>query len=384
MKQFDFPTTLIYGEGALEELSLRIAKTRSSSLLLVTDKTLVEVGIVSFVMDELVKRGLKVTIYDGTDSNPTEDNVLEGAEIYKEHKCDAVVALGGGSPMDVAKGVVVMAKNDGPLAKYDNCFGGERHITNPLPPLYAIPTTAGTGSEVGRSGVIIIKETNDKTIIFHPDLLPKMAALDPVLTKGLPPHITAATGIDAFTHSLEAYFSPEFHPMADGIALEGMKIILDNLETAVREGENIEARSKMLIASSMGATAFQKGLGMTHSIAHPLSSECGLHHGLANAIMLPFCIAFLEESNLSEFQREKIADVQGLFEKRNLSKETLSQSCKSYFERLGIKSGLSNYNVTEDQIKILSEKALKDPCHQTNMIPVDLEDFKKVIRRSLS
>ncbi|MBT4792267.1 MAG: iron-containing alcohol dehydrogenase [Halobacteriovoraceae bacterium] len=380
MQQFNFPTNLLYGQGSLAQACSRIKEFGYKNPLLVTDKTLVKIGLINQVIAELKNNNIEVVIFDDTHPNPIEQDCIDGAKFYQEHNCDAIIAVGGGSPMDAAKGIMVLATHTGPLAKYDDAIGGDKLITNALPPLIAIPTTAGTGSEVGRAGVIIIKETNAKTIIFHPTMMPILSVLEPKLTIDLPPHITAATGIDAFTHSLEAYFSPIFHPMAQGIAIEGMKLCLDNLETAIMDGHNISAREKMLLASSMGATAFQKGLGMIHSIAHPLSSECGLHHGLANALMLPACIRFLASQNLTSQQNKCMQEIQDLFIQRGMAKDNLADSCQAYFEKLGIKFELKNHGVAENQLELLAGKALQDGCHQTNMLPMTKESFLTVIR----
>jgi len=383
MQQFNYPTTLLYGEGSLVESAKRMKGLGFKKSLLVTDATLVELGIVKTVLDQLDLQGISAVVFSGTHPNPIEEDCIQGAKVYRENNCDSVIAVGGGSPMDAAKGIMVLGTHDGPLAKYDDAKGGDSFITNNLPPLVAIPTTAGTGSEVGRAGVIIIKETNAKTIIFHPTMLPVIAVLEPSLTVGLPKHITAATGIDAFIHSLEAYFAPGFHPMADGIAIEGMKLVLDNLATVYSDGNNLEARGKMLLAASMGATAFQKGLGMIHSIAHPLSSECGLHHGLANALVTPACVTHLESANLNEEQKNRIATVLELFKIRKMNKDNLANTLESYFTSLGFNFGLKNHGVLENQIDILSEKAQLDGCHQTNMIPMDVEGFKVTIKKAM-
>jgi alcohol dehydrogenase class IV len=383
MQQFNYPTTLLYGQGSLTEACNRMKSLGFNKPLLVTDKTLIELKVVDIVLKELNKVGITAVVFSETHPNPIEEDCINGAKSYNDNQCDSVIAVGGGSPMDAAKGIMLMATHDGPMSKYDDAKGGDQFIINKLPPLIAIPTTAGTGSEVGRAGVIILKETNNKTIIFHPTMLPVMAVLEPTLTTGLPKHITAATGIDAFTHALEAYLAPGFHPMADGIAIEAMKLVLDNLETACSDGMNIEAREKMLLAASMGATAFQKGLGMIHSIAHPLSSECGLHHGLANALVLPTCIKFFEGSDLNSDQTKRIAAVQTIFKERDMAKDSLSASCSSYFSKLGISFGLKNHNVLNNQIDLISKKAFADGCHQTNMIPVTIEIFKSVITEAM-
>ena len=383
MKQFNFPTVLLYGQGSLVESCTRLKNLGFNRPLLVTDKTLVKIGLTKIVTDELKKNHINCILFDDTHPNPLEEDCIKGAKVYKENKCDSVIALGGGSPMDAAKGIMVLATHDGPLIKYDDAKGGDQYITNKLPPLVAIPTTAGTGSEVGRSGVIIIKETNAKTIIFHPTMLPLMAVLEPELTIGLPPSITAATGLDAFTHALEAYLAPGFHPMADGIALEAIKLVLENLEIVFSDGNNIEARAKMLLAASMGATAFQKGLGMIHSIAHPLSSECGLHHGLANALVLPECVRFIENNDLNQEQRKRISTLNSLFDEFGIKNKTLTDSCLEYFSKFDLNFGLKNHNVTDQDIETLAIKALADGCHQSNIIPVTLENFKTVIKAAM-
>lgn len=383
MQQFNYPTVMLYGEGALVESANRVKNLGFKKPLIVTDKTLVELGIAEKVISQLKSVGIETAIYDGTHPNPVEDDCIEGAKIYKDESCDSLIAVGGGSPMDVAKGIQVLATHDGPLSKYDDTKGGDKFIVNKLPSLVAIPTTAGTGSEVGRSGVIIVNDTKDKTIIFHPTMMPILAVLEPTLTTGLPKSITAATGIDAFIHSLEAFFAPGFHPMADGIGVEGMKLVIGNLETACSNGSDINARSKMLLAASMGATAFQKGLGMIHSIAHPLSSVAGLHHGLANALVAPYCIEFLENSDLNEDQRSRMHTVHTFFKETSFYEKTLSATIRKYFESLGVNFGLKNHGVKEDQIGLISEKAFLDVCHQTNMIPVTTEIFKSVIEKAM-
>jgi alcohol dehydrogenase class IV len=382
MKQYNYPTTIFYGEGSLVAMAKSIAKLNLKKLLLVSDPTLDKLGIVKQVSDVCRGEGLETVAFCEVHPNPIEDDVLSGVQVYKREKCDGVIALGGGSPMDAAKAILILVDHPEPLSQYDDTKGGDALITKSLPPLFAIATTAGTGSEVGRSSVIIIKATNDKTILFHPTMLPKIAVLEPQLTVNLPTNVTVATGLDAFTHNLEAYLAPGFHPMADGIALQGLELILDNLPIVFKNGKDLDARGKMLMASSMGATAFQKGLGMMHSMAHPLSSECGLHHGLANALVLPTCLEFIERSNLTESQRTRLKKVQNLFAERGLAKETLSQSCHSFFTTLGIQFGLKNHGVKKDQIEILSHKAYLDPCHGSNIIPVTEKNFQETFEQA--
>ncbi len=384
MTQYNFPTTILYGEGSLKEGLLRIKSIGLNNALIVTDKNIKELGLSDLLTKECDTVDLKNSIFFDIHSNPIEEDVEKGVCAFREHNCDCILAFGGGASMDVAKAIAVLAKHDGPLSKYDDAKGGDKYLINKMPPIFAVPTTAGTGSEVGRAAVIIVKDTGLKTVIFHPTLLPKIAILEPSLTVNLPANITAATGIDAFTHAIEAYFAPGFHPMADGIALEAMDLVLKNLGLVYNDGKNIEARGKMLLAASMGATAFQKGLGMVHSMAHPLSSECGMHHGLANALCLPFCIQFLNDSDIDTHQKLRLMKVEELFKNNGITRENLSFSVRNWIETLGIKLGLEHHGVKKDQLDLLSEKASIDVCHQTNMVPVNKEDFVKVFQTSFT
>jgi alcohol dehydrogenase class IV len=379
MQQFNYPTTILFGEGSLAELAQRL-KGQVKRALIVTDATLVKAGLAERVTQELRKAGVDAAVFDGTHPNPVEADVEAGLQAYRAAGCDALVALGGGSPMDTAKVIRFMAVHPGPLAQYDDAKGGEKLIVNPMPPLYALPTTAGTGSEVGRSGVIILAATGKKTIFFHPKLMPDIAVLEPSLTAGLPPHITAATGIDAFTHCLEAYFVSAFHPMADGIALEGIRLILKALPAAYAQGQDLQARGAMQMAAAMGATAFQKGLGMVHSLAHPLSARYNTHHGLANALLLPDSLAFLEARPLDPAARAKLERVQGLFREADLAKGSLSESVRDFFVSLGVTFGLRNHKVPEADLEPLSGDAFEDTCHASILVPVRRDDLLAVYR----
>ena len=377
MQQFNYPTTIYFGDGAVKACAQSIKEDGIKKILLVTDATLIDIGVAKQVESTLTSAGLEVFLYADVHPNPTEADVEQGAKHYIQHQCDALIGLGGGSPIDTAKVIAIAATHKGPLAQYDDAKGGDKLINGSLlPPIYAIPTTAGTGSEVGRSGVIITRESNSKTVIFHPQLMPRIAVLEPKLTEGLPPAITAATGIDAFVHCLEAYLAPGFHPMADGIAYEGMALILEHLPRAVANGHDLEARGAMQMAASMGATAFQKGLGMIHSLAHPLSSECGLHHGLANALLLPFGIAFIEQSELNADQRRRINKIRQLFSAS--TENTLADLCRTFITQLNLELGLKQQGVNQRQLMLLSQKAYLDPCHHTNMFPVTEADLLQV------
>ncbi len=380
MQQFNYPTVIFFGDDALTALTQRLIALQIKHALLVTDANLVKTGLVESVLQPLRAAGIQVTVFDATHPNPLEEDVEKGVEAYQAAHCDALIAVGGGSPIDVAKVIRFMVCHPGPLAQYDDAKGGDKLILNAMPPLYAIPTTSGTGSEVGRSGVIILRATGKKTIFFHPRLIPDIAVLQPNLTAGLPPRITAATGIDAFTHCLEAFFTPSFHPMADGIALEGMRLVLRYLPKAYTQGNDLIARGSVQMAAAMGATAFQKGLGMIHSLAHPLSAHYNTHHGLANALLLPDALTFLEVSDLKPEARSKFKKVQSLFHEAGIARSCLSDSCRHFLQSLDIPFGLRNHNVPESDLEMLAQDAMHDTCHATNIIPVDKENMLAVYR----
>lgn len=379
MVQYNYPTTILLGEGSLAEFAKRLNEKKHKKILIVTDKFLEDSGILATVTEHLTRNNIEFAVYSGTHPNPVEEDVDRGVAAYRDTGCDSIIGLGGGSPVDVAKVVKIMVANPPPLAQYDDCLGGDSLITRPMPPLYAIPTTAGTGSEVGRSGVIIMRETGRKTIFFHPNLMPSIAVMEPALTAGMPPHLTAATGMDAFVHCLEAYCAAMFHPMADGIALQGMELIMKWLPEAYKNGKNLEAREKMQIAAAMGAVAFQKGLGMVHSLAHPLSSLYGLHHGLANALLLPDSLAFIEKSKLNDAQKSKIRKVTAIFDEIGIGKGALSARCRGFCESIGITFGLEKNGVPAAELKKVSEEAYKDPCHGSNMVPVTEKELIAVL-----
>ena len=383
MNQYNYPTTILSGQGALSEFTARLKNKNHRRMLIVTDQTIASCGLSDQLTRLLKDQGIPYDVFSDVHPNPIEEDIEKGAAAFKEKECDSIIALGGGSPMDAAKAIKILTSHALPLEQYDDARGGFEKIVNPMPALYAIPTTAGTGSEVGRSAVIISRKTGKKAIFFHPTLMPDMAVLEPKLTEGLPPHITAATGMDAFVHCMEAYFSPGFHPIADGIALQGMELVLDWLPEAVKDGHNLDARERMLIAASMGAMAFQKGLGMIHSLAHPLSSRHGLHHGLANALLLPAGVAFIEQITLNQEQSARITRVWSLFEKRQSPSDSLSRHCQNFIMSLGIQPGLAHHGIAESDLDILSAEAHEDPCHQSNMVPVIREDLLSAYKAAM-
>ncbi len=388
MNQYNYPTVIYSGENAAHSLGEYLKKSNHQKAMIVTDQQLVKLGIVKTLVEDLNFEDQDYVVYDGVHPNPIEDDVKNGVDFYQNNSCDYLIALGGGSPMDVAKVIKIMLNHPWPMEQYDDSLGGDDLITEVMPELYAIPTTAGTGSEVGRAGVIILKKSQRKTIFFHPDLIPKIAILDPTYSMNLPRSITVATGIDALVHCMEAFLSPGFHPMADGIALEGTQLVLQNLPKVFDDGHDLDARNKMLMAATMGATAFQKGLGMVHSLAHPLSSQFNLHHGLANALMLIESLKFIDQRVMhgGSEERNKLQRLEDVI-KSSLDQKTSSKSLpdilSDFMNDLEVELGLSHHGITENDLDKLSEEAFMDGCHQTNIIPIQQDDLRLVYRKAL-
>lgn len=288
---WNYPTIIHFGIGRINELAEHCRQQKIQNPLLVTDAELIKLPFVSSIIEQMKLIELPCEVFSDVKPNPTGSNITAGVQAFKQGQHDGVIALGGGSALDAGKAIALMAGQNRPLWDFED-VGDNWLRVNPdgIVTTIAIPTTAGTGSEVGRASVIVDEESKSKKIIFHPDMLPKVVIADPQLTQGLPPHITAATGVDAFVHNLEAYCAPGYHPMADGIAIEGMRLIKQWLPVAFAKGDDLAARSHMLVASSMGATAFQKGLGAVHALAHPLGALYDAHHGLLNAILLPYVL----------------------------------------------------------------------------------------------
>jgi len=358
---FSFPTKILFGPGVISSLSEQLAAMGVSKPLLVSDT-----GLARTLVFERVRSLIPhCMVFTAVDPNPTEKNVLDGAEFYVQHDCDGIVGLGGGSPIDAAKAIRLKINHPLPLADYDDLIDGWKQITTDLPPFIAVPTTAGTGSEVGRSTVITLAATNRKTVIFSPHLIPSPAIVDPELTLDLPPHVTAGTGMDAFTHNVEAYLSKGFHPICDSIALGGAKLANDNLPRVIANPHDVDARGNMLISSMMGAIAFQKGLGVTHSLAHPLSSEFAVHHGTANAVLLPFVLEFNRPVSAS-----RLDDL-----RRHLGVGDMTDRVRELNRTCGIRPRLRDYGVPAESLPSLAEKAFEDGCHQLNPRPCTREDL---------
>jgi alcohol dehydrogenase class IV len=342
--------------------------------LIVTDKGIESIGLADELKGYFADNGIETVIFSDVKSNPTEENVLEGTKVYKENGCDFIVGLGGGSPLDTGKTIKVMATHDGPLEKYDDMKGGDKYISDNMPPYYAIATTAGTGSEVGRSSVITVN--NKKTIIFSPYMMPDIAVLDPNVTLKLPAKLTAATGVDAFVHSLEAYIMEVFHPMADGIAKEAMEMCINYLGKAVENGSDVEARGNMLMASAMGAIAFQKGLGLNHAIAHAMGVIFDIHHGLANAVVMTEVMRY---NMTKDSIRERYASLGTIFGVEN-DAEKVIEAADKWLESLGMKVSLSNIGVTEDKLQAIEDYAIGDPCYPLNPKVAEKGDVVKILK----
>lgn len=378
---WNFPTRIVFGEHAADELGSEAAKLGGKRALIVTDRGVREAGVLEPVEQALSLAGVHAEIYDGVGGNPTEQHAADATAAYKAARADLVIAVGGGSALDVGKLVRLCASHPLPLAEYDDARGGSEKITEPLPPMIAVPTTAGTGSEVGRSAVATVAATGRKTVFFAPGLLPDVALLDPLLTRSMPARTTAATGFDALTHCIEAASTPADHPMAEAIAFEGIRLCAAYLRRAVEDGEDLEARGGMLKAACLGAVAFQKGLGACHSLAHPLSAETGMHHGLANALCLPAVVDFNRTSI-----PQKLARVAQLLGARGSDTETLAFECSGALRALrgalGLPGGLKEGGIEEASLEHLAGLAFEDGCHLENPRPCTKDDLLSLYRAS--
>ncbi len=380
---FSFPTRTVFGAGSLEHLKEWLAQRPTPQRpLVVTDPGLVTTPAFQALRQVLgpEKEGADWVLFPDVHPNPIEQDVIDGAAVFLKRDCTAVIAFGGGSALDVGKAIRLLLKRPGfKLENFDY-----RDDWNGLAPCVCIPTTAGTGSEVGRSSVIILEKTQRKGVFFHPGLLAQLVILDPVLTVGLPRLLTAATGADALTHCLESYTSPEFHPLCDGIALEGIHLIASALPKAVENGQDLDARGKMLVAAAMGAIAFQKDLGATHSLAHPLSTVCKLHHGLANALCLPFVMEFNAARKPGLYRRVGIALGLDVINCGGAEADALTIACvRNLLDQIGLKLGLRAHGVNESHLDVMSEQAFLDSCHKTNPVPVTKEDLLLLYQQAL-
>lgn len=367
---FSFPTAIKFGVGARKLVAEHLREQGRKRPLIVTDKALGALPVLSEFRSLL--SGLDVSVYSGVFGNPTCSQVMDGAAAFKAHNADCVIGFGGGAALDVAKIVGVAATHEGDILEYVWDHPQVRPITNALPYFVALPTTSGTGSEVGRSSVVSENDTHLKRVVFSPQILAKCVFADPELTVGLPAAVTAATGMDALTHNIESYLSPAYHPLCDGIALEGTRIAAAALVTAVNEPNNLQARSDMMMASMMGAIAFQKDLGAVHSCAHALGAVCDLHHGLANALMIDTVLAWNYEAAPAKFDElAHVCKVSG-------GGSAFVPWLKALKAKVGIDGGLTSRGVTANDLPRLVDIATKDICHQTNPRPCTSADFERL------
>jgi alcohol dehydrogenase class IV len=372
---FSFPTAIRFGAGARKEVARHLQSLGLKRPLIVTDRALAALPVLAEFKSHLA--GLDVAVFPGVFGNPTASQVMAGAEAFKAHRADCVIGFGGGAALDVAKVVGIAATHDGHIIEYAWDHPKVRAIEKDLPYFIAMPTTSGTGSEVGRSAVISEDDTHLKRIVFSPKVLAKIVFADPELTLALPPHVTAATGMDALTHNIESYLSPAYHPLCDGIALEGTRIAARSLLTAVNEPSNLEARSDMMMASMMGAIAFQKDLGAVHSCAHALGAVCDLHHGLANALMIDTVLAWNQEAVPEKFEElAHVCNVSG-------GGEQFIPWLRALKTKAGITGKLAAHGVKREQVPRLVEIAVADICHQTNPRPVTARDFQRLFEEAM-
>lgn len=375
--QYNFPTTIRFGVGASNELGDYLRKMHLQRPLIVTDPVVAQLPFFNKIVADLNAKGISTAVFFELHKNPVRSDVYKGSDVYDATDRDSIIGIGGGVALDVARAICLRINHREDLFTYDDLIGGEVYITNEVPHFITIPTTAGTGSEVGRSAIIADDETHQKRILFSPKLMAKIVFADPVLTMDLPPFVTAATGMDALTHNMEAFLAKMPHPLCEGIALEGVHLIGQSLEKAVN-APDLEARSKMLLASMMGAVAFQKGLGVVHSLAHPLSALLDTHHGLANAVNLPYGMAYNLPGLADKFRRIATA-----LELQNKSGEGVIDFLFSLNSEIGIPHKLRDIGVEEAHIETLSDLAIADFAHPSNPKPVSRDDFRNLYQQAL-
>jgi alcohol dehydrogenase class IV len=392
--QYSFPTRIQYGPGAVALVGQALKDAGKRRPLIVTDRGLAPLPPVTATVERLSSEGLDVAVFSEIWGNPVKSQVMAGVSAFSEHQADCIVGLGGGAALDVAKAILVLVHHPGDLFDYEDEKPGARPLDREIPYWVSVPTTAGTGSEVGRSSVVSDDETHVKKIIFSPRLLAARVFLDPELTVGLPAGITAATGMDALTHLVESYLAKGFHPLCDGVALAGMQIVAQNLEAVVdcarriEAGErallgdagHVEARGAMLNAAMMGAVAFQKGLGVTHSLAHALSTVCDLHHGLANGVAIPYAMAFNAETEPGATRLAELARTVRAEREDGLGFVAWLMALKA---KLGIPATLRELDVRDEHLARLVEVAVADGCHANNPRPVTKQDFERLLRKAL-
>jgi alcohol dehydrogenase class IV len=369
---WNYPTSIRFGPGRASEIPLACQTLGIRRPLLVTDPGLAGLPMVQSAIAANQAARMETGIFSNIRGNPVGQNVEDGVRAFKLGNYDGIIAFGGGSALDAGKAIAFMVGQNRPIWDFEDVGDNyTRAIAHHIAPVVAVPTTAGTGSEVGRASVITDEETHSKKIIFHPKMLPGVAILDPLLTVGLPPHITAATGMDALAHSLEAYSAPGFHPMADGIAVEGLRLVMEYLPRAVRDGGDLEARSGMMAAASMGAAAFQKGLGAIHSLSHPLGAVYDLHHGLLNGVVMPYVLRFNRAA-----VEERMGRLAGYLGLSSRSFDAVYDWIISLRSEIGIPDTLADLGVDESRLDELATMAFADPSTGGNPVPLDVASLR--------
>lgn len=374
--QFNFPTTIRFGAGVAGELGAYLKRSGVVKPLIVTDTVVAGLECFKSLTGDLARKGISIEVFSAIHKNPVRSDVYAATILYDATARDGIVGIGGGAALDVARAVALRVNHRDELFKYDDLAGGEVYITGEIPHLITIPTTSGTGSEVGRSAVISDDTTHQKRILFSPRLIARMVFADPALTLDLPASATAATGMDALTHNLEAFLARMHHPVCEGIALEGISLISEALERAVNRPD-LESRSLMMMGSIMGGIAFQKGLGVVHSLAHPLSTLLDVHHGLANAVNLPHGMEFNTEGLEPKFRR--IAHALHLGEE---SGDAVIRYLVELNEAIGVPRRLRDIGVKEEHLEMLADLAIADFAHPNNPRPVTREDFRALYEKA--
>ncbi len=378
-RNINYPTAIKYGAGRIKELAEFCKANGIKRPLVVTDKGLAAMPMVAEIMADLKQAGLKAALFADVRPNPVEENVLAGCKVFKDGKHDGVVALGGGSGLDVGKLIALMHSQKISVFELEDIGDWwTRADASLISPIIAVPTTAGTGSEVGRAGVVTHPITHEKKIIFHPQLMPKIALLDPELTVGLPPKLTAATGMDALAHNLEAYCAPFYHPWSAGVALEGMRLVKDNLAKAVKKPKDLDARGNMLVASAMGATAFQRGLGGIHALAHPFGGLYDAHHGLLNGIIMPYVLKANRRKIEKDIERAAAyLGIKGGF--NGFLKWILALR-----KEIGIPHALKDIGIDTKRLNEVAAMAIKDPSAGGNPIQFTEKQYKALARKCVT
>ena len=380
--KWNFPTTVLFGPGRIKELPAVLKAAGIARALFVTDPGLAKLPVVASTLAVLDAAGVQYGVFSDVKPNPVESNLYAGVKVYQDGKHDGVIAFGGGSALDLGKLIAFQAGQTRPVWDFEDIGDWwTRADSNAIAPVIAVPTTAGTGSEVGRAGVLTNEATHTKKVIFHPKMLPVTVIADPELSTGMPPFITAGTGMDALAHCLEAYCAPGFHPMADGIAVEGIRLVFENLPKAYADGNNIEARANMMAAAAMGATAFQKGLGAIHSLSHPIGALYDTHHGMTNAVFMPYVL----HHNRAAIEKriERLADYLGI----KGGFDGFVAAIVKLRRDLGVPNTLPEFikglEMDDARKDLIAEMAIVDPTAGGNPTELTKQDALKLLENGL-